>query len=719
MERFLNSIGGNFLMMDIDGYKQSGKKAHFRTPHFRRIVKKEINCRSLNNSKAPGAYVAIDVPNYVVIDSDIKGDSVTPEQSAFIQMCNGAFPRVPSFSQRKYGFHWYMPRDQTVNLPVKGKPLLKSLCNGDDKIELLLDTPTIMSRETFESCDPYLLDHPFARWVFDFHDYSFMGCSGTMSHKQVTWEDDVDKPNAELRAYLGMLADDRCDDRETWFQVGCVCKALNDKAAFYDWSRQSAKFDPDGQDKMWDSLKHDSDFTLGTLIHYARQDSPEEYKAYFYTYERAKEQLEAQGIAFNERTKKLICDGVEISQVDAKTFLAPIQYYDPKKDEMKQVYPRWICDPNRKTYKDVVFEPYNPKQGDQTDPNVYNTFKKMGFDYVEGTTGEELWFMDMVIEQNCQDGEDEGKRRWIKDYICDTVQNPMVKPKTGVVIKGHAQGTGKGTLVELIELIVGSDLVNSTNNADTYFGGFNSGLNSNLVCVLEEMSSSDGVKYKEALKTFMTQEYNIINLKNKMPFKQRSLNRVFINSNQHNPVIEDRRFCQAQTNPKRIISQQDFNDFHTVWKNDQDWKNRVGSAMIDHKITSCLTIAPRCSASQVRQDGLISPIHIVLMRMDKGEIPLAEGRYIHAIRLKEAHFEACCRMGKSSAYKNKHFSHMKNWCYQEYGCAFIKQRKRIGGVQAYWVSIDLPLVVEMMKQNHRYPTDELYNEYYGDEAEPC
>lgn len=508
-----------------------------------------------------------------------------------------------------------------------------------------------------------------------------------------------------------MLSDERCNDRETWFQIGCACRALGDKTAFYDWSKQSAKFDPEEQDKMWNSLKDDSSYSLGTVIYFAEQDSPREYKEYRFTYARAKEELEAQGIAFNLRTAQLIRDGMEISQVAAKAFLAKIQYYDQKKDEMKQVYPRWICDMKRKEYQEVVFEPFNPKQGDQTDPKHYNTFKKMGFNYIEGTSPDDLHFLKQVIAQNSQDS---SIHAWILDYICDIVQNPTRKPKTGIVFKGHAQGTGKGTIVELLELIVGKELVHSTNTLENYFGNFNSGLSGNLLCVCEEMSAKDGVKYKEAIKTCLTDEYNIINLKNKHPFKQKSSNRFFMNSNQFSPVIEDRRFCQAQTHPKRIIPQKDFTDFHTIWKFDQDWIDRLGSAMVDHKITSCLSQVPKTSTSQLRKDGLVDPIHMVLRKMDKGEIQLLEGKYINAVHLKQHHFEACCRMNKNSAFKSKHFTYMKKWCEEEYACAFDKRQHRVGGQKAWWVNIDLPLVVEMMKQNNRYPTDELYDEYYGE-----
>ena len=143
---------------------------------------------------------------------------------------------------------------------------------------------------------------------------------------------------------------------------------------------------------------------------------------------------------------------------------------------------------------------------------TYMSHKRF-FEYVEGTTESDLDFVKQLIVANCID---ESVRPWILDYICDIVQNPASKPQTGVVFKGHAQGSGKGTLVELMQCILGKKLVHTTNHLDDYFGNFNSGLNGKVLCVCEEVSASDGVKYKEAMKTCLTDVFNTINITRRM-----------------------------------------------------------------------------------------------------------------------------------------------------------------------------------------------------------
>ena len=729
MQSFIHKRGGNFLFMRIDGYKTAGGKAWFHTPRFRALVKGKEPGEINKVLEPPNNWVAIDLPNDVVIDIDWK-DNFEPSigQKKWWDFFHEKFPYYISATKKRWGRHFIVPREKFINLPTHGNPRLTQLSTDRHQVEVLLDLPTIVSRETFlhfkiqadKPCpeiDYLSLTNAKRDRIPDVKEGYRCIAGGSALPRTVSWADEC-KVNPELRKYLGMLSDERCDDRETWFQVGCVCKSLHDKTAFYDWSKQSAKFDPEEQDKMWNSLKDDSNFTMGTIIHYAKQDSPEEYKAYVFTYERAKEQLEAKGIAFNNRTAKLIRDGVEISQVDAKAFLAPIQYYFKPKDEMRQVYPKWVCDPQRKTYSDVVFEPFNPKQGDQTKDTQYNLFDKMDFEYVEGTTEDDLSFVKQLIAANCID---ENARPWILDYLCDIIQNPASKPKTGVVFKGHAQGSGKGTLVELIQIIIGGKLVHTTNHLDEYFGNFNSGLNGKLLCVCEEVSASDGVKYKEAIKTCLTDCINTINLKNKQPVKQASHNRWIFNSNQYTAVLDDRRYLQAQTDPAKIIPQRTFDDFHTIWKKDKEWINRVGSAMLDHRITHILTRVPKVATDAVRQDGLVQPIHMVLKMLHEGKLPLLDGQHITTTDLKQHHYEACCAMNLPSSYKQKHLTHMKNWLYQEYGHAIRKQRRRLNGVRDYWVTINMPMVVDMMKRNNRFPSDEMYEECYGgnQEVEPC
>ena len=715
MEQFIRQVGGNFIFMNITNYKTIGRKAFFHTPNFRELVKAAEDS-SVNKVDVTKEWVAIDFPNHFTMDFDWRNDhEPDEEQLEWFKKFEKDYPFYPSATKERWGRHFLVESKKFLNLPTRGNPRLIRLCTNRNVVEVLRDTPAIVSKKTFLN---YKIDGNKPSPQIDY--YSFTQIRGKpatslkFTKRVISADKQTNKPHAELRTYLPLLGEKRYNEYEFWFPVACVCRGLGDKDAWFEWSKKSPKYDEGSANKLWDSLRDDSSYTLATVIDYAKQDSPEDYKKIYCTYQRAKDTLEKEGIAINRSTAKLIRNGVEISYADAKSFLAPILYYDKKKDEMKQVFGKWICDCTRLTYDSVVFEPYNPKQGDQSKPNVYNSFRGMNFKYVEGTTGDDLHFLKRLIEANCCDP---NLRTWILDYFCQMVQDPQENPKTSIVLLGHSGGTGKGTLVELMQSLLGGNLVHSTSELSQYFGNFNSSLHGKLFCCCEEVSNADGAKFKESIKNCITEPYHCINMKQKQPFQEKNNTRMIFCSNNKNPVLLDRRFVNAQTNPSHIISKREFDDFHTIHKYDKDWLNRLGSAMLDHKITSTLSVAPKASTDTLRLEGEIQPVHMLLRQLHDQKIRLVDDKYIKSSDLRYHHAEICEKMGMNAKYKQRHLYHMKVWLYQEYAPAFSRKKHRIDGCNTWWVEVNLPLVVEYMRLNYRYPSDDLYYEYFGDEEE--
>lgn len=85
------------------------------------------------------------------------------------------------------------------------------------------------------------------------------------------------------RKALESLAPIRCDERDTWRDVGYALHNTFDGdqegfALYEEWSRKSAKFEEDACAMIWDSAGDrgisDTRITLGTLILWAKNDSP-------------------------------------------------------------------------------------------------------------------------------------------------------------------------------------------------------------------------------------------------------------------------------------------------------------------------------------------------------------------------------------------------------------------------------------------------------------
>jgi len=85
------------------------------------------------------------------------------------------------------------------------------------------------------------------------------------------WTTDV----ARAASALERLASWRCDDYDAWLQVGMTLRGLGDVGlSLWDqWSRQSAKYQEDACASKWGGLTPDDGLTLGSLIHWGREDA--------------------------------------------------------------------------------------------------------------------------------------------------------------------------------------------------------------------------------------------------------------------------------------------------------------------------------------------------------------------------------------------------------------------------------------------------------------
>lgn len=75
---------------------------------------------------------------------------------------------------------------------------------------------------------------------------------------------------------LEQLSLTRCDSYKGWIDVGMALSGLgNIGLALWDtWSRQSTKYEPDLCAAKWGSFEPDHGLTLGSLVHWAREDKP-------------------------------------------------------------------------------------------------------------------------------------------------------------------------------------------------------------------------------------------------------------------------------------------------------------------------------------------------------------------------------------------------------------------------------------------------------------
>ncbi|KAJ3082128.1 hypothetical protein HK102_001893 [Quaeritorhiza haematococci] len=80
----------------------------------------------------------------------------------------------------------------------------------------------------------------------------------------------------EVEKHVKKLSADRAIDRQSWIEVGMAIHHATDGEGMELWdefSRRAGPYDRDVLETQWDSFKHGSGITIGSLIHWGKEDS--------------------------------------------------------------------------------------------------------------------------------------------------------------------------------------------------------------------------------------------------------------------------------------------------------------------------------------------------------------------------------------------------------------------------------------------------------------
>lgn len=246
-----------------------------------------------------------------------------------------------------------------------------------------------------------------------------------------------------------------------------------------------------------------------------------------------------------------------------KDLVAPFEYYDENHNKWKPFLPDWIKDPERKSYKEVCFIPkLNTKSTE-----FYNSFR--GWDYNPTEEPKETGFVDIFKRQidvltnfHKESGE------YLIKYIAHSIQKPEVRPNCSVVLKSD-EGYGKDMLLDTVALLTNRKYMMNTSEMDDIFGHFNVGIRDKIHIILNETESKKGYENKEKIKNQITEETTNIREKNVSHYDQVNYVRLWILSNNFNPVSispSDRRFNVFKAHYKKP-TREHFTEYRKHMKN--------------------------------------------------------------------------------------------------------------------------------------------------------
>jgi hypothetical protein len=355
---------------------------------------------------------------------------------------------------------------------------------------------------------------------------------------------DISKDLDDVTKCLSLINPDI--DYMDWFKCVVSIKNTLDEDGYEladEWSSKGAKYDSRAFNKQWYSCK-DSKITLGTLKHYAKEADAEKYKELFPynpqgdTYESMKIEFEKDHCKVLELSLfMLIKDDNFIPLTEAKLRISYKHMNYIKDNKNKSFIETWLCDSNMRLYNNVgVYPPsikcpkdilnmwlpfkaeLNPYPGDDT--NAVEMFKT----HVDILCNHEPAITTMVI-----------------NWIAQMLQYPHLK--TWVPTFQSDQGAGKGTLFDMITLIMGNTRTLETSSLDHVFGKFNSQMQTNYFILLDEVNKQEMILYDKDFKACATNGSVLINKKGIDSFKITSYHRFMKHTNNLDscPISKDDR----------------------------------------------------------------------------------------------------------------------------------------------------------------------------------
>jgi len=612
MQRQLEELGYKLYGMNIKNWKVPGKKAEFgKHGQFRREIKEPGFVSHVADNHR---YVALYSKEHLYFDFDWKDDfEPTDKQRELHDFLAATFPWYPSMTKKRWGKHILVPRDRFQG--VVGEPKLPALCSedGENIVEILSEKPAIIRASLLKSHSLNIsqMSPPLLK-IQDF--------GGQMPSRPAVRKTSPRSPiprgeykaHKELRKWVSHWKDERFDHHDTWFPFTCLAKLYKDKQLWEDKSKAGRNYNKENNEDIWNRL-HDTSYTMGTAVAWAKEDNP----GGCCSYKQVKEKLEADGFAIEKTTACLLHRGVELQENGFKRAVATYRFYCPEKEEMKDIYPAWIRDVERKEVV-RVFKPYPPNQPDPTLAGECNTAEPFQFKYNPDPSPEPLEDFMKILRALCS-SDDEAKYQL--HFFAHILQKPRENPQVLVCNKGSLEGAGKDTACKAIGRLLGGAYFICAENPEHLFAGkgsqYNEALRGKLLVQLNEVQSKEVRDVWSPIKDLVTRERNTIHQKYKQPTEEPNYVRLLLASNDANPADVGRRPFITNVSLKNRLDK----DFFVRWYANiekESFRDDLGSALLNVNLMD-VRKPPMTDVKQSKTEEKTQAIHRVFQSIAEGK----------------------------------------------------------------------------------------------------
>jgi hypothetical protein len=283
----------------------------------------------------------------------------------------------------------------------------------------------------------------------------------------------------------------------------------------------------------------------------------------------------------------------------------------PKGIEMGPFITTYLKDKYVKTVDRFVFKPYlenNPALDCE-----YNLFKGFNFKPTKRPELKIPTFFNKYLEEVLAPN-DIKLKHFIINWMAHKLQFPNKNTGVCLVMVG-AQGSGKDSFVDLLEKLMGRELVHRTANMDDVFGTYNGGIKKTCLLQFDETSGKDSYANKEKIKNLITATSININEKYQKPFvKDNTIDCVMCSNNERPVMIEasDRRMVVIETSDA-WVGKQDTWDRHYLNTLDQGAMQHLFNFLVSQPLQKWVPqrdrpITKRFKDIQIAQTNIITRI---------------------------------------------------------------------------------------------------------------
>ena len=307
------------------------------------------------------------------------------------------------------------------------------------------------------------------------------------------------------------------------------------------------------------------------------------------------------------------------------------------------------------------------------DPNVFSLFQGYKYNFLPKVDETLIKpFLDFILEVICDSNNE--AYIYVLKWISYIVQNPGVKTKTAIVLKG-LQGIGKGTFTDtLCDMLAGYSAKNVTDISELT-GTFNSVVENKMLIVLNELKNcgDDRGANFNSLKSIITENEIRINEKNQPRRDGDNVaNFIFVTNNAYPVKIEtgDRRYLVLKVSGLYKGDLGYFNKLYKLRQNPDFYPNLL-TYFNNYDLHDFLPARiPMTSAKQDIIRASLSVIELFIVKYFKElkeGMPCAMARNLRPMDLKENSFnlminEKCEHTRKSIDKKQVYIYKLKNEC---------------------------------------------------------